>query len=365
MLIVSISVVVGTILLLGYAGLWHRDELRLRGRYAITGISVALALSAALLAYPVWFVLAGPAHLSGMVWSTNVPGDLGNSLGNFWSHLGQWGPVSARFLTQEAPVLGGYRGPSPPSPSYLGPGVLVVVAAGTVVWRSDRRLWFFGALGVVTAALSLRVTGDHWRPWSIVYRLPIFDNVVQSRFDAVFGLCAAVMVAIIVDHSRSSASRWIAHRRRSRSWCDRAETISVRMGTHGGRGGAGGGPGGGRGCGRAGSRGPVAERPTYRAAGARTAMVPDHGRSPPAGAGSAHLSVCHRRLAIFDPLAGDRWDALSDGRRGWTGRHGGSSRRRTCSGSTFSGKRRCHWVLPRCRRRRTSRQSGRRCTTGA
>jgi hypothetical protein len=212
-LIVSISVVVGAILLLGYAELWHRDELRLRGRYAITGIGVALALSAALLAYPVWFALAGPAHLSGMVWSTNVPGDLGNSLGNFWSHLGQWGPVSARFLTQEAPVFGGYRGPSPPSPSYLGPGVLVVVAAGTVIWRSDRRLWFFGALGVVTAALSLRVTGDHWRPWSIFYRLPVFDNVVQSRFDAVFGLCAAVMVAIIVDHSRSSASRWIVHRR--------------------------------------------------------------------------------------------------------------------------------------------------------
>jgi hypothetical protein len=212
-LIVSVSVAVGTILLLGYAGLRHRDELRLRGRYAITGISVALALSMALLAYPVWFALAGPAHLSGMVWSTNVPGDLGNSFGNFWSHLGQWGPVSARFLTQEVPVFGGYRGPSPPSPSYLGPGVLVVVATGTVIWRSDRRLWFFGALGVVTAALSLRVTGDQWRPWSILYRLPIFDNVVQSRFDAVFGLCAAVMVAIIVDHSRSSAVRWIAHRR--------------------------------------------------------------------------------------------------------------------------------------------------------
>jgi hypothetical protein len=207
-LIISISVVVGTILLIGHAWLRHREVLRLRRRYALTGAGVAVVLTSALLAYPVWFVLAGPAHLSGMVWSTNVPGDLGNSAGNFWNRLGQWGPVSSQFLSKEAHVLGGYLGPPSPSPSYLGPGLLVVVATGAVVWRSDLRLRFFAVLGVISAALSLRVTGDRWGPWSIFYHLPVFDNVVQSRFDAVFGLCAAVMLAIIIDRSRSSALRW-------------------------------------------------------------------------------------------------------------------------------------------------------------
>ena len=65
---------------------------------------------------------------------------------------------------------------------------------------------------MITAALSLRVGGGRWGPWSVVYHLPLFDNVVQSRFVAVFGLCAAVMVAIIVDRSRSGTLEWLAHR---------------------------------------------------------------------------------------------------------------------------------------------------------
>jgi dolichyl-phosphate beta-glucosyltransferase len=211
-LIVSLSGVIATVLLVGYAGLHDRAELRRRGRYALTGIGASVALAVVLLAYPVWFFLVGPAHLSGMVWSTDVPGNLGNSFSNFWSHLGQWGPINSRQLAQEAPALGGYAGPASPSPSYLGPGLLLVMAAGTIVWRSDRRLWFFGGLGVITAAISLRVGGDRWGPWSVVYHLPFFDNVVQSRFVAVFGLCAAVMAAIIVDRSRSGTLEWLTHR---------------------------------------------------------------------------------------------------------------------------------------------------------
>lgn len=211
-LIVALSGVIATVLLVGYGWLHERAEVRQRGRYALTGMGASVALAAVLLAYPAWFFLAGPAHLSGMVWSTDVPGNLGNSLSNFWSHLGQWGPINSRQLAQEAPTLGGYVGPASPSPSYLGPGLLLVLVAGTLVWRSDRRLWFFGGLGVITAAISLRVGGGRWGPWSVVYHLPLFDNVVQSRFVAVFGLCAAVMAAIIVDRSRSGTLEWLAHR---------------------------------------------------------------------------------------------------------------------------------------------------------
>ena len=151
-----------------------------------------------------------------MLWSTNVPGDLGNAASNLWSHLGRWGPLTSRQLAQEVHVLGGYRGPALPSPSYLGPGVLVVLAAGTVMWRSDRRLWFFAVLGGLTFALSLRVGATTWGPWSVVSHLPVFDNVTQSRFDAVFGLCAAVMLAIIVDRSRSGTSGAFTRRRERR-----------------------------------------------------------------------------------------------------------------------------------------------------
>jgi hypothetical protein len=81
---------------------------------------------------------------------------------------------------------------------------------GALVWRRDRRLWFFGALGVLTAVVSLRVGGGTWGPWAVVDHLPLFDNVVQSRFAAIFVLCAAVMVAVIVDRSRSSTLEWFS-----------------------------------------------------------------------------------------------------------------------------------------------------------
>jgi hypothetical protein len=221
LLIVTISGVVAVALLVGYAALRHRDELRRRAPYAMSGAVTALVLGAVLLAYPVWFFLAGPAHLGNMVWSNNAPGPLGNTPSTLWSHVGGWGPINAQQLA----VLLGYRGPAMPSPSYLGPGLLAVLAVGAAVWRSDRRLWLFGGLGVITVGLSLRVGSGGWEPWAAVDHLPLFNNIVQSRFDAVFGLCAAVMLAIIVDRSRTGAAGWLAGAR------SREEPV---QGSHGG-----------------------------------------------------------------------------------------------------------------------------------
>jgi hypothetical protein len=215
-LLICVTVAVGTVVLIGYAWLYDQIGLRHRLRHGAVGLGVAGLVALVLLGYPVWFFLAGPAHLSGMLWSTNVPGDLGNAVSNLWSHLGRWGPLTSRQLVQEVHVLGGYRGPALPSPSYLGPGVLGVLALGTLIWRSDRRLWFFAVLGGLTFALSLRVTSTAWGPWAVVTHLPVFDNVTQSRFDAVFVLCAAVMLAIIVDRSRSGALEWFTRRRDGR-----------------------------------------------------------------------------------------------------------------------------------------------------
>jgi dolichyl-phosphate beta-glucosyltransferase len=212
-LLATVSAVVATVLVVGYAALRHPYELRRRARYALVGLGATAVVGAVLLAYPVWFFMAGPAHLGGMVWSSDVPGNLGNTIGNLWTHFGQYGPISAPELAKEVPALGGYRGPASPSPSYLGPGVLVVVIVGIIVWRKDRRLWLFGSLGVITVAMSLRVGAGRWAPWSLVHHLPLFDNVVQSRFDAVFGLCAAVMVAVVVDRSRTGVGEWLEHRR--------------------------------------------------------------------------------------------------------------------------------------------------------
>ncbi len=216
-LIGAVAGAVAVVLIVGYAAVRDPADLRWRLPRAATGLGIAFAVTAVLLAYPVWFFLAGPAHLSGMVWSTNIPGDLGNTVGNFWSHLGRYGSLDSRALAQEAPVLGGYGGPATPSPSYLGPGALAVLVTGAIWWRRDRRLWLFGALGLVTAVLSLRVGGGQGGPWAFVYHLPQFRNVVQSRFSAIVGLCAAVMLGVIVDSARAAALEWYTRRRRIRT----------------------------------------------------------------------------------------------------------------------------------------------------
>ena len=206
-LIVAVSGVVAVLMLVIYAAARDATDLRRRLPYALEGTAAAAVVALALLAYPLWLFVAGPGHLNGALWSTNVPGDLGNAVGNFWSHLGVWGPLQARQLAQEAPVLGGYRGPPLPSSSFLGVGWLAVMVAGVAWWRHDRRLWLFGGLGLVAAAISLRVGGGRWGPWALLYHLPLFRDAVQSRFSAVVDLCAAVILAIVVDRVRSAVAR--------------------------------------------------------------------------------------------------------------------------------------------------------------
>ncbi len=198
------------VVLLVVIGSWITDRaaLRRRRRHAAVGMATAAAGSAVLLAYPAWYLLAGPDHLSGQLWSQNVPGSLGNTVGNLWDPVGHWGSLSAQYLASLAHSGGGYLGPPGPAPTFLGWGLLVVLAFGLLAWRRDRRLWLLAALGVLTFALSLQVGPHHWGPWSLIYHLPVVLNAQQYRLGAVVVLCAAAMLAVIVDRTHSAASAW-------------------------------------------------------------------------------------------------------------------------------------------------------------
>ena len=211
-LLVAISALVATVLIVTVAWFDDHAEVRRRLRHAVVGLGLSVVVAAALLAYPVWFFAAGPAHLSGSVWSSNVPGLVGNNVGNLWDSIGHYGPISAKFLVATGRLVGGFAGVAGPSPSYLGWGFLAVLAAGVIVWRRDRRLWLFGALGAVIFALSLSAGPHHWGPWSVLYHLPVLLNVVQYRFASIFVLCATAMLAIIVDRCHSSVADWLARR---------------------------------------------------------------------------------------------------------------------------------------------------------
>jgi hypothetical protein len=204
LVIATLCAAAGLVLLLAYGALGHRQEFLDRLPHAWRGLGAAAVVAAVLLAYPLWFTLDGPAHLSGLVWPSLVPGGGGIDLANLWN-IG--------FMSRPAQQLfAGYQGPALPQVAYLGLGFLAVVGAGLIVWWRDRRLWFFGGLGLITVALSLGVQSRYWVPWRVLAHIPVIQNVTVTRFMAVTTLCAAILLGIVVDRIRSAVAGWVPPR---------------------------------------------------------------------------------------------------------------------------------------------------------
>jgi hypothetical protein len=200
--IVVLFIATGLMLLVAYAALGHRDELAARAPHAARGLAVAAGMASVLLAYPVWFALDGPAHLSGLVWPTIPPGSGGITLGNLWH------PGFMTALRHEMQVTGGYEGPALLQAEYLGLGMIIVLVAGVVAWRRDRRLWFFGALGILAVAASLG-NQRYWTPWRLLNHVPLVQNVLTGRIAIITSLCASIMLAVIVDRTYGSVASWV------------------------------------------------------------------------------------------------------------------------------------------------------------
>ena len=164
-------------------------------------MAAAAVTAGVLLAYPMWFALAGPAHLSGPVWPNIHPAFKGTVLRDFI--LPAPALSTGFFGSTMSRVVGGSQGPILSS-QYFGIGALVVVVVGTAVWRRDRKLWLFGTMALVSAVLSLGAKHAVVLPWQVFAHRPLLENISSSRFVLVTYLCIAVSVALIVDHCRTA-----------------------------------------------------------------------------------------------------------------------------------------------------------------
>ncbi len=201
--VLAIMAITGAVAVAVMAATWARRPAAHRGRagHAARGVAAAGATSAVLLAYPVWFVLAGPAHYSGSIWTAPFLGGGGVRLKQYVVPA-----PSAEALVSYLHRIGGYQGPSL-SNQYLGIGLVAVVVLGLVVWRRDRRLWFLGAVGLVSAVLSLGTENPDWVPWRVLSHVPLVQNIIPVRFVIVTYLVAAAMVGIVVDHTHRAVSQ--------------------------------------------------------------------------------------------------------------------------------------------------------------
>ena len=172
------------------------DALRIHARPAGIGFVVAALTSCVLLAYPVWLVVAGPAHYSGSIHpGLNLSAFGGNAQRFFLPPKpATHGAFSSAFFR----IVGGYQGPVL-SAQFFGVGVLVVGVAGALIWRRQRILWLFGLLGL--ASLFLTTSSGPW-----LGSLPILKNIVPSHFVLFAYLAVAVLLGVIVDNTRSAVN---------------------------------------------------------------------------------------------------------------------------------------------------------------
>lgn len=221
LLIVVIVGAVGVVFLMA-AGLARPERLRWHARRAAPGLVAAGATAGLLLAYPLWFALAGPAHLSGPIWPTGLSHD-GGTLREFLFPTPSPGGWSVWTK-----VVGQYQGPLL-SDQYLGIGVLGVVATGSVIWRRDRRLWFFAAVTVLSLWLDLGARPGGFLPWRAVATLPLFENVVPNRFMLPALVALGIMLAIVLDHAYATVHRLAgqAERRRTPATLAVVATLAV------------------------------------------------------------------------------------------------------------------------------------------
>ena len=204
--ILTIVVGVGalSVLLLVVSVWWSRPEVvRAKARHAVKGVAAAAVTAVVLIGYPAWFLLRGPGHLSGSIWLKNY-GTFGTSIRDLlWPNQDVMLPGISHSYNL---LTGGYQG-FIISPQYFGIGMAVVLVAGTVVWRHDRRLRFFAAVAVVALVGSLGAGRGFPLPWRLVDRLPLLQNIIPQRIVSMTYLAAAVMLGLIIDHGHRAALR--------------------------------------------------------------------------------------------------------------------------------------------------------------
>jgi hypothetical protein len=99
--------------------------------------------------------------------------------------------------------------------AYLGVPLLVIVALfGVERFRSPGGRFLLVCLAVAfVATLGPRLTvggrSVGWAPWSLVRRLPVFENVFTTRLPVYVSLVAGVVVALWMAGRRSGTLRWL------------------------------------------------------------------------------------------------------------------------------------------------------------
>ncbi len=191
-------------------------QLRPRAGHALPALGLAVAATAALLAYPAWFGLAGPQAVTGVLFAlaplAGVPFSGVLAPGNYGAFANEY----IRF--------GGYLGRIGPPPDYVGGGVALASLGSVVVGRRRPLTWLLVFMTVVTFLLALGSylvsapswLGRPWMPWRDLSKLPVLREILPNQFAPLLTLFIAFLLAVgldalYVEYRRPSS--WVGSRR--------------------------------------------------------------------------------------------------------------------------------------------------------
>ena len=182
-------------------------QVRVRSGHALPALGLAGGVTVALLAYPVWFGLAGPQAVTGVLFAlapiSGVP------------FSGVLSPGQYAAFAPEYVRFGGYLGRNGPPPDYVGAGLAAVTAAAVVVARRRPLTWLLLFLATVALWLALggyllsapSWLGHPWLPWRALSTLPLFKEILPDQVAPFLTLFLAFLLAVGLD------ALFVVHRR--------------------------------------------------------------------------------------------------------------------------------------------------------
>ncbi len=193
-------------------------QVHARAGHALPAFGLGALVSAVVLAYPIWFGLAGPQAVTGVLFATAPLS--GVPLSGFVAPGSYEAPANA-FIR-----FGGYLGRSGPPPDYLGGGLVFSGAASAVLGRRRPLTWLLVFMTLVTSLVALgsyllltpsSTRQRFWLPWRSLSKLPLLKEILPDQFAVLITLFVAFLLAVGLDalyvqHRRDGS--WLASRRR-------------------------------------------------------------------------------------------------------------------------------------------------------
>jgi hypothetical protein len=221
MLAICIMVIVLT--LVAAAVMAPRIAWGLRDRFLTAG-GVAAGIVVVVLAYPVWFVLAGPRHITGVPWANaSVWGTTPWAVVNAGSHV-----HASSYFDRLGGYFGGIgpnAGPAHlPSLIYFGIPLIAFVAVSVVTWYRSRLAWTIAIGTLIAWLLSFGTTMGNeasstpdlnhqwWLPWRLFNHVPLVSDILPIRFDVAVIFGVALLFAISLDRWASIINQALGHR---------------------------------------------------------------------------------------------------------------------------------------------------------